>query len=145
MAQLIVPKIFFATLPVICHPPAGRTITPSSLEAFGASIKDRILHPDCCLRLVKYLNNIIEQAGPALRRRRRAMQCFRSFHRAERTLEGVEAQKMMREAAAEKVRRGTRGRLGEVRREPIRPRRTAWVQFRPSLAIQQFLRRNYLS
>lgn len=40
-------------------------------------------------------------------KRWRAVQCFRSFHTAERTLEGVEALHMM-------------GRAGEVRREPVR-------------------------
>jgi transposase-like protein len=40
---------------------------------------------------VKYLNNVIEQDHRFIRRRWRAMQCFRSFHTAERTIEGVEA------------------------------------------------------
>jgi len=55
----------------------------------------RALPPDCKLRRVKYLNNVIEQDHRAIRRRWRAMQCFRSFHTAERTLEGVEALHMM--------------------------------------------------
>jgi transposase-like protein len=45
---------------------------------------------------VKYLNNTIEQDHRAIRRRWRAMQCFRSFHTAERTIEGIEAAYMMR-------------------------------------------------
>jgi transposase, IS6 family len=44
---------------------------------------------------VKYLNNVIEQDHRTIRRRWRAMQCFRSFHTAERTLEGVEAMHMV--------------------------------------------------
>ena len=50
-----------------------------------------MLLSDCKLRRVKYLNNIIEQDHRAIRRRWREMQCLRSFHTAERTLEGAEA------------------------------------------------------
>jgi IS6 family transposase len=64
-------------------------------EAFAASVEEKVLPPDCKLRRVKYLNNVIEQGHRAIRRRWRAMQCFRSFHTAERTLEGVEALHMM--------------------------------------------------
>jgi transposase-like protein len=62
-------------------------------------VKEKVLPFDCKLRRVKYLNNVIEQDHRAIRRRWRAMQCFRSFHRAERTLEGVEANGMKRLAA----------------------------------------------
>jgi transposase, IS6 family len=64
-------------------------------EAFAASIKEKVLSPDCKLRRVKYLNNVIEQDHRAIRKRWRVMQCFRSFHPAERTLEGIEALHMM--------------------------------------------------
>ena len=64
-------------------------------EAFATSVKEKILPSDCKLRRVKYLDNIIEQDHRAIRRRWRAMQCFRSFHTAERTIEGVEAAHMM--------------------------------------------------
>src|ERR1043165_1932670 len=60
-------------------------------EAFTASVKEKVLPFDCTLRRVKYLNNVIEQDHRAVRRRWRAMQCSRSFHTAERTLEGIEA------------------------------------------------------
>lgn len=65
-------------------------------EAFVTSVKEKVLPFDCKLRRVKYLNNVIEQDHRAIRRRRRAMQCFRPFHIAERILEGVEAAHMMR-------------------------------------------------
>jgi transposase-like protein len=52
--------------------------------------------PDYKLRRVKYLNKVIEQDHRAIRRRWRAMQCFRSFYTAERTLEGAEAMHVMR-------------------------------------------------
>lgn len=64
-------------------------------EAFATSVNEKVLPPDCKLRRVKYLNNVIEQDHRAVRRRWRAMQCFRSFHTAERTLEGVEAMHMV--------------------------------------------------
>jgi IS6 family transposase len=64
-------------------------------EAFAASVMEKILPSDCKLRRVKYLNNVIEQDHRAIRRRWRAMQCFRSFHSAERTIEGIEAAHMM--------------------------------------------------
>jgi IS6 family transposase len=53
-------------------------------EAFAASVKEKVLPSDCKLRRVKYLNNVIEQDHRAIRRRWRAMQCFRPFHTAER-------------------------------------------------------------
>src|SRR3954471_18183972 len=59
-------------------------------EAFATSVKEKVLPPDCKLRRVKYLNNIIEQDHRAIRRRWRAAQCFRSFHTAESALEGIE-------------------------------------------------------
>jgi len=66
-------------------------------EAFAASVKEKVLPPDCKLRRVKYLNNIIAQDHRALRRRRwRAMQCFRSFHTAERAIGGREREALVR-------------------------------------------------
>ena len=64
-------------------------------EAFAASVKEKVLPFDCKLRRVKYLNNVIGQDHRFIRRRWRAMQCFRSFHTTERTLEGVEALRMI--------------------------------------------------
>ena len=64
-------------------------------EAFAMSVKEKVLPSDCKLRRVKYLNNIIEQDHRSIRRRWQAMQCFRSFHTAERTIEGIEATHMI--------------------------------------------------
>ncbi|HYY97059.1 MAG TPA: DDE-type integrase/transposase/recombinase, partial [Pyrinomonadaceae bacterium] len=72
-------------------------------EAFTASIKENVLPVDCKLRRVKYLNNVIEQDHRAIRRRWRAMQCFRSFHTAERMIEGVEAAHMMRKGQIKRL------------------------------------------
>jgi len=72
-------------------------------EAFATSVKEKVLPSDCKLRRVKYLNNIVEQDHRAIRQRWRAAQCFRSFHTAERTLEGVEALHMMRKGQVKRV------------------------------------------
>lgn len=75
----------------------------SDPEAFAASVKEKLLPPDCKLRRVKYLNNVIEQDHRFIRRWRRAMQCFRSFHTAERTPERVEAAHMMRKGQLKRL------------------------------------------
>src|SRR4051812_22492483 len=72
-------------------------------KAFAASVKEKILPADCKLKRVKYLNNVIEQDHRAIRRRWRAAQCFRSFHSAERTLEGIEALHMMRKGQVKRL------------------------------------------
>ena len=72
-------------------------------EAFAASVKEKVLPPDCKLRRVKYLNNVIEQDHRAIRKRWRAAQCFRSFYTAERTLEGIESMHMMRKGQVKKL------------------------------------------
>lgn len=72
-------------------------------EAFAASVKEKVLPSDCKLRRVKYLNNIIEQDHRAVRKRWRAMQCFRTFHTAERALEGVEALYMLRKGQVKRL------------------------------------------
>ena len=65
-------------------------------EAFSTSQEERIVRKDCKFRRVKYLNNIIEQDHRFIKKKVRASQCFKSFHTAERTLEGVEAVNMLR-------------------------------------------------
>jgi IS6 family transposase len=72
-------------------------------EAFAASVKEKVLPVDCKLRRVKYLNNVIGQDHRAIRRRWRAAQCFRSFHTAERTLEGIESMHMMRKGQVKRL------------------------------------------
>jgi len=72
-------------------------------EAFATSVKDRILPSDCKLRRVKYLNNVIEQDHRFVKKKVRALQCFKSFHTAERTLEGIEAVNMMRKGQVKRL------------------------------------------
>lgn len=66
-------------------------------------MKEKALPFDCKLRRVKYLNNVIEQDHRAIRKRWRAAQCFRSFHTAERALEGIEAMHMMRKEQVKRL------------------------------------------
>jgi transposase, IS6 family len=72
-------------------------------DAFISSQEEKVLPKDCNLRRTKYLTNIVEQDHRFVRRRWRAMQCFRSFHTAERTLEGVEAMHMMRKGQIKRL------------------------------------------
>ncbi len=72
-------------------------------EAFSTSQEDRIVPPDCMLRRVKYLNNVIEQDHRFVKKKVRASQCFKSFHTAERTLEGIEAVNMMRKGQVKRL------------------------------------------
>ncbi len=65
-------------------------------DAFSASQEAKVLPMDCQLRRVKYLNNVIEQDHRFIKKKVRAPQSFRSFHTAERTLEGIEAMNMIR-------------------------------------------------
>ena len=72
-------------------------------EAFAAPASEKALPRDCKLRRVKYLNNVIEQDHRVIRRRGRAMRCFRSFHTAERTSEGVEAMHVLRKGQVKRL------------------------------------------
>ena len=65
-------------------------------EAFSASQVEKLVPRDCKLRRVKYLNNVIEQDHRFIKKKVRASQCFKSFHTAERTLDGIELINMMR-------------------------------------------------
>ena len=58
---------------------------------------------DCKLRRVKYLNNVIEQDHRFVKKKVRASQCFKRFHTAERTLEGIEAVNMMRKGQVKRL------------------------------------------
>jgi transposase-like protein len=64
-------------------------------EAFSSSQEERVVPQDCQLRRVKYLNNVIEQDHRFIKKKVRASQCFKRFHTAERTLEGIEALHMI--------------------------------------------------
>ncbi len=72
-------------------------------EAFSTSQAEKIVPRDCKLRRVKYLNNVIEQDHRFVKKKVRASQCFKSFHSAERTLEGIEAMNMMRKGQVKRL------------------------------------------
>ncbi|MFL6333356.1 MAG: IS6 family transposase [Pyrinomonadaceae bacterium] len=71
--------------------------------AFSTSQAERIVPKDCKLRRVKYLNNVIEQDHRFIKKKVRASQSFKSFHAAERTLEGIEAMNMMRKGQVKRL------------------------------------------
>ena len=72
-------------------------------EAFSTSRDERIVPKDCILRRVKYLDNVIEQDHRFIKKKVRASQCFKSFHTAERTLEGIEAVNMIRKGQVKRL------------------------------------------
>jgi len=72
-------------------------------EAFTSSQDEKVLPHDCKLRRVKYLNNVIEQDHRFIKKKVRASQCFKRFHTAERTLEGIEAVNMMRKGQVKRL------------------------------------------
>lgn len=84
-------------------------------DAFAVSQEEKILPLDCRLRRTKYLTNIVEQDHRFIRRRWRAMQVFRSFHTAERTVEGIEAMHMIRKGQVKRLgRNDAMGQAGFV-------------------------------
>jgi IS6 family transposase len=72
-------------------------------EAFTSSQNEKVLPTDCKLRRVKYLNNVIEQDHRFIKKKVRAPQCFKSFHAAGRTLEGIEAINMIRKGQVKRL------------------------------------------
>jgi transposase-like protein len=72
-------------------------------DAFTSSQVEKVLPRDCTLRRVKYLNNIIEQDHRFIKRKVRSSQCFKRFHTAERTIEGIEAINMMRKGQVKRL------------------------------------------
>jgi transposase-like protein len=71
--------------------------------AFSTSQDERVVPKDCKLRRVKYLNNVVEQDHRFVKKKVRASQCFKRFHTAERTLEGIEAINMMRKGQVKRL------------------------------------------
>ncbi len=72
-------------------------------DAFNSSQDEKELPKDCTLRRVKYLNNVIEQDHRFVKKKVRASQCFKRFHSAERTLEGIEAVNMLRKGQVKRL------------------------------------------
>ena len=72
-------------------------------EALTSSQQAKIIHQDCLLRRVKYLNNIIEQDHRFVKKKARASLGYRSCHTAERTIEGIEAMNMIRKGQVKRL------------------------------------------
>jgi transposase-like protein len=72
-------------------------------EAFSASQVEKVVAQDCKLRRVKYLNNAIEQDHRFVKKNARTSQCFKTFHIAERTLEGIEVINMVRKGQVKRL------------------------------------------
>jgi len=64
------------------------------------------LPPDCALRQVKYLNNLIEQDHRFIKRRTRPGLGFFSFETAQRTLAGYETMNMIRKGQMKGTEKG---------------------------------------
>src|SRR5438309_4024302 len=80
--------------------PRPRVINVDGNPAYPSAIAElkrtRELGRRCRCRPVRYVNNIVEQDHRAIKRRVRAMQGFRSFHSAWRTIQGIETVNMIR-------------------------------------------------
>jgi transposase-like protein len=72
-------------------------------EALSSSQDECVVPKDCKLRRAKYLNNVFEQDHRFVKKKVRASQCFKRFHTAERTLEGIEAMDMIRKGQVKKL------------------------------------------
>ena len=92
-------------------------------EAFSASQAERVIPEDCRLRRVKYLNNVIEQGHRFIKKKVRASQCFKRFHTAERTLEGIESVNMIRKGQVKRLAGSDSDGAGEVCRFALLDRR----------------------
>jgi hypothetical protein len=88
-----------AALRALNHP-RPRVINVDGNPAYPSAIEElkrtRELGRRCRCRPVRYLNNLVEQDHRAIKRRVRAMQGFRAFHSAWRTIQGVETVNMIR-------------------------------------------------
>lgn len=96
-----------------------RTVVPRT-EAFTSTQEEKILPTDCNSRRVKYLNNVIEQDHRFIKKKVRASRCFKRFHTAERTLQGIEAMNMVRKSQVKRLAGNDAMGSGEVRRFAVR-------------------------
>ena len=94
---------------------AGHTVTPRVINvdknaAYPKAVETlktiQQLPPDCELRQVKYLNNLIEQDHRFIKRRTRPGLGFFSFETARRTLAGYETMHMIRKGQVKGVEKG---------------------------------------
>jgi transposase-like protein len=95
-------KRFFQKVTRSAGHPRPRVITvdgnPSYPKVIAELKHSGELGRRCRCRLVRYLNNIVEQDHRAIKRWVRASQGFRSFRPAARTIQGVETVNMVQKA-----------------------------------------------
>jgi transposase-like protein len=92
------------------HTVAPRVINVDKNAAYPKAVETlKALHhlaPDCALRQVKYLNNLIEQDHRFIKRRTRPGLGFFAFETAQRTLSGYETMNMIRKGQAKGADKG---------------------------------------
>src|SRR5881275_2645787 len=92
-------RFFQKALPSVGHP-LPRVINvdgnPSYPKVISELKRSGELGRRCRCRPVRYLNNVVEQDHRAIKRRVRAMQGFRAFSSAWRTIQGIETVNMIR-------------------------------------------------
>ena len=107
-------KDFFRKALGASHNQQPRVITTDRYGATEVAITEMIYSGDISCkathRMVKYLNNIIEQDHRFIKRKVRPMLGFGSFESAEKTIAGIEAMHMIRKGQVE----GVQGVLSEV-------------------------------
>jgi transposase-like protein len=93
-------KRFFQKALRSANHPRPRVINVDGNLSYPKAIEElkrtRELGRRCRCRPVRYLNNVVEQDHRVIKRRVRAMQGFRSFHCAWRTIQGLEMMNMIR-------------------------------------------------
>jgi len=93
-------KRFFQKALRSANHPRPRVVNVDGNPAYPRVIAElkrtRELGRRCRCRPVRYLNNVVEQDHRAIKRRVRAMQGFRSFQSAWRTIQGIETVNMIR-------------------------------------------------
>ena len=95
---------------------------PAYPKAVGKLKKKGTLPPECELRPVKYLNNLVEQDHRFIKRRVNPGMGFWSFDTAWRTLQGYEAMHQLRKGQVKGTSRGDiQARFGSY------PRRSDWL------------------
>ncbi len=103
-------KRFFRKTLRARHTVAPRVINvdknPSYPKAISKLKKKGTLPPNCDLRPIKYLNNLIEQDHRFIKRRTNPGMGFWSFHTAWRTIQGYEAMHQLRKGQVKGTTRG---------------------------------------
>jgi len=100
-------KTFFQKALNASHNQQPRVITTDKYKATEIAITEEIyagvIHCRTQHRMIKYLNNIVEQDHRFIKRITKSMLGFDSFETAEKTICGIEVMNMIRKGQVEKV------------------------------------------